>query len=53
MNSSLNSGLNFGIDVDSDPEIVFDLETVSDPAKRPSHTRMGVSFILLTPVNPK
>jgi hypothetical protein len=31
----------------------FDLETVFDLEKVLSHTRMGVCFMLLTPVNPK
>ncbi len=32
---------------DSDLETVFHLESI------PSHTRMGLCFMLLTPVNPK
>jgi hypothetical protein len=30
-----------------------DLEKVCDLEKGPSHTKMGVCFMLLTPVNPK
>jgi hypothetical protein len=32
---------------------LFDREALFELEKRPSHTRMGLCFMLLTPVNPK
>ena len=31
----------------------FDIYANTDPAKDLAHTRMGLGFMLLTPVNPK